>query len=77
MDKKLVVNSALYQDKLIEALDGYNDNGITLKFIEKKGLKLYFEQTGLDTGYEGQSVMKKIIRSNDWAKTLYFSITFE
>ena len=73
----MVVNSALNQDKIIEALDGYDANGITLKFIEKKGMKLIFEHTGLEEGYEGQAVMKKIIRSNEWAKTLYFSISFE
>lgn len=74
---KLVVNSALYQDKLINFLDGYDQDGITLKFIEKKGLKLIFDFTGVEPGYDGQSVMKKIIRSQDWAKTLYFSISFE
>lgn len=74
---KLVVNSALAQDKLIEFLDGYDKDGITLKYLDKKGLKLFFEFTGLTPGYEAQSTMKSIIRSQEWAKTLYFSITFE
>lgn len=74
---KCVINTALLQDKVIESLDGYDKDGITLKYVEKKGLKLFFDFTGVEPGYEGQSTIKKIVKSFDWAKTLYFSVTFE
>lgn len=78
MDKKLVVSSALSQDKFIEFLDGYDKDGITLKFVEKKGIKLYFEFTGLEPGYPAQDKVKHLLRNEtDWARSVYFAVSFE
>ena len=70
---KYKVGTALNVDKIIEFLDGYNKDGITMKYIEKSGMYLIFEVEGI-SGQEGIDYIKHAIRSNDWAKALYFSV---
>ena len=67
------IGAALSQDKIMEFMDGYNKDGITAKFVEKQGINMIFEVEGI-SGQAGIDYFKHAIRSNDWAKALYFAV---
>ena len=60
--------------KVKNVLDGYEDGDIKISFLKEDGMTLYFEIEGID-GYDAQSLAKKIIRSNDWGNSIYFSVS--
>ena len=72
----LVVNAPLLTDKVKNVLDGYDKDGITIKFRAQKGMRLEFDITGID-GYDAVSLAKHIVRKNDWGNALYFSASVE
>ncbi|NLZ75665.1 MAG: hypothetical protein GX914_04090 [Erysipelotrichia bacterium] len=74
--RKLVVNSALMANEIIDVLDGYKENEVEIKFLEKKGVKLFFEINGIEEN-NAINLVKKIIKSNDWSKSLYFYVALE
>lgn len=74
--RKLVVNSSLMANEIIDVLDGYKENEVEIKFLEKKGVKLFFEINGIEEN-NAINLVKKIIKSNDWSKSLYFYVALE
>ena len=74
--KKLVISAPMCADRIIELFDGYSQDGIEIKYLSKNGMKLYFDINGIE-GDEAVSMAKKMLRSTDWAKSLYFYVTME
>ena len=72
----LIVNAPLLTDKVKETLDGYDKDGITIRFVSRAGMRMEFEIEGID-GYDAVSYVKKVIRSYDWGNALYFSVAMQ
>lgn len=72
----LVVRAPLLTHKVREVLDGYDKDGIVIRFRRQEGMRLEFDITGVG-GYNAVSLAKRIVRSYDWGNTLYFSVTME
>jgi len=72
----LVVNAPLLTDKVKDTLDGYDKEGISIRFVRRAGMRMEFEIDGVD-GYDAVSFVKKVIRSYDWGNALYFSVAME
>ena len=72
----LVVNAPLLTDKVKDTLDGYDKDGISIRFVRRAGMRMEFEIDGVD-GYDAVSFVKKVIRSYDWGNALYFSVAME
>lgn len=70
---KLFVNTPLMNDKIINLLEEYKENGVEFKFIKKTGIKLEFEASNLD-GQTASSLVKTLIRDSEFGKVLYFSV---
>jgi len=65
------VSSAVQQDKIIELLNNYNEEGIHFSFKEKKGINLYFETNAIDLE-QASKLAKTAIKSQPWGSVLYF-----
>ena len=72
----LIVNAPLLTDKVKDTLDGYDKEGISIRFVRRAGMRMEFEIDGID-GYDAVSFVKKVIRSYDWGNALYFSVAME
>jgi len=72
----VIVNSPLKTENVVEVLDGYDKNGVTYKLIKKEGMKLTFQVEGVDR-IGAIDLTKKIIRSYDFGKVLYFQVKVE
>ncbi len=71
----LIVNAPLMTDRVRSALDGYDKDGVTIRFVSREGMKLAFEMTGL-AGYDAVDFVKKLIRSHDFGNALYFQVAW-
>jgi hypothetical protein len=65
------ISSAVHQDKIIELLNGYNEQGIQFSFKEKKGINLYFETNAEDLE-KASNLTKSAIKKQPWGSVLYF-----
>lgn len=72
----ILLNAPIQQDKIIDTLTHYSENGVSYKFIKKNGMKLYFEST-LENEEEAAQLAKKIIKGTDYGAILYFQATVE
>jgi len=72
----IVLNAPVQQDKIIETLTTYNEEGLTFEFIEKKGMKLYFNTNATDLEATAKKV-KEIIKETPYGAVLYFQVTAE
>lgn len=71
----LIVNAPLMTDRVRAVLDGYDKDGVTIRFVSREGMKLAFEMTGL-VGYDAVDFVKKLIRSHDFGNALYFQVAW-
>lgn len=67
------VNSALQQDKIIELLNAYDEEGIQFTFSKKVGISLLFETT-IDDLEKAAKTAKAAIKSQGWGSVLYFQV---
>lgn len=65
------ISAAVHQDKIIELLNHYNEDGVQFSFIEKKGINLYFE-TNLEDLERASKLVSSAIKSQPWGTVLYF-----
>lgn len=65
------INSAQGQDKIIELLNAYDQDGISYSFKEKKGIKLIFTVTGDEEAAAKNA--KTLIKAQPWGGVLYFN----
>lgn len=68
----LIVKAPLLTDKVCEVLDGYVQDGVTIRLLNRKGMELEFEMTG-KSGFDAVGLAKEIVRSHDFGNALYFS----
>jgi len=71
---KIIVNSPLMRDKIIQAVDGYKKGDVEIKFISQQGISVTFEVIGLE-GTAAIDLVKSIIKSQEFGKVLYFQVT--
>ena len=74
----IIVKTPLMQDKIMELLDGGAFDGVVFSFVEKKGMALTFSASGdnLDS-IDVEAVVKKAIKSTEYGKGIYFSVSLE
>lgn len=72
----ILLNAPIQQDKIIDTLTHYSEDGVSYTFVKKAGMKLYFETTA-DNEEEAAQLAKKIIKSTDYGSVLYFQATVE
>jgi hypothetical protein len=70
---KIIINAPIMNDKIINLLSEYKENGVEFNFIKKTGIKLEFEVSNID-GQSASSLAKSLIRESDFGKVLYFSV---
>lgn len=70
------ISSAMQQEQIKELLTGYNEDGVTFTFKEKKGIKLYFETSAEDKD-AALRLVKDMIKGTPWGKVLYFNAIVE
>lgn len=70
----LVDVSAVFEHpKFIEALDGYTQGDVSVKFIEEEKMKMVFEVTGLE-GEDAITFVKQYLKSFKWTVSIYFTV---
>ncbi|SBV92520.1 conserved hypothetical protein [uncultured Eubacteriales bacterium] len=72
----LIISTPLKADQVKEVLDGYQKDGVTIRFLQKDGMRLRFEVTGVK-GYDATDLAKSIIRSHEFGNALYFSAMWQ
>ncbi len=72
----LIVSTPLKQEEVRAALDGYNQDGVTIRFVRKMGIQLQFDVIGAE-GYAAVDLAKAIIRSHPFGNALYFSASWQ
>ena len=72
----IVLNAPVQQDKIIETLTSFNEEGISYEFVEKKGIKLYFK-SATDDQEAAAKKAKEIIKGTPYGGVLYFQVTVE
>ncbi|MBT2217209.1 hypothetical protein KK120_15375 [Virgibacillus dakarensis] len=65
------ISSAVQQDKIIELLSNYREEGTQFSFKDKKGINLYFE-TNTDDLEKAAKLAKSAIKNQPWGSVLYF-----
>lgn len=70
--KMITINSAMQQDNIKELLEGLNNEEITYKFKEKKGIQLIFYITG--DKEQAVRLAKDTIKGTPWGHVLYFNV---
>ncbi|MFV0557544.1 MAG: hypothetical protein ACK5MW_02755 [Enterococcus sp.] len=63
------IASALQQEAIKELLNNYDEAGISYRFTEKKGIKLFFEVTG-DAEVAAKKA-KELIKAQSWGGVLF------
>jgi chorismate mutase len=68
----ITVSSAMQQENIKKLLESIENEAITYKFKEKKGIQLIFEITGdKDAAIR---LAKDAIKAEEWGKVLYFNV---
>jgi hypothetical protein len=70
---KIIVNSALMGNQIIDTLTSYKNDNVNYEFISKSGIKIEFEVTEMEKT-AAIDLTKKIIRSQDFGNALYFQV---
>ena len=74
----VVVKSALMADKIKELLDGKTIDGVSFSFVDKKGMDMTFHAACAGAGdIDAAAVVKTAIKSTDYGKGIYFSVSNE
>ncbi|MFD1464901.1 hypothetical protein ACFQ4L_02185 [Lapidilactobacillus mulanensis] len=72
----IFLNAPIMQDKIIEFVNGYTENGLTFKLKSQKGMKLVFETNAEDLEAAAKLV-KNAIHAQSWGAVLYFQAGVE
>ncbi|MFB1050618.1 hypothetical protein [Paraliobacillus sp. JSM ZJ581] len=68
------ISSAVHQDKIIDLLNNYKEDGVEFSYKEKKGINLYFE-TNMKNLEDASKLVKKVIKGQPWGTVLYFRVS--
>lgn len=69
----IFVNSALYLDKMIAVLEAYDQDGVTFKLNDKKGMRATFSTTATDLDAAAKAA-KAEIKKQSWASAILFQV---
>ena len=69
----IYINCPLKQEYIIDLLENATDSKFTFKFVEKQGIKMTFD-AGTDDIDAAIAEAKRLIKSTDFGKVLYFQI---
>ncbi|MGK4179119.1 hypothetical protein [Lapidilactobacillus dextrinicus] len=72
----IFLNAPIQQDKIIDLLNNYNEDGVTFKLKSKNGMKLVFE-TNMDDLEAAAALAKSTIKKQSWGTVLYFQAGVE
>ncbi|MBC2021342.1 hypothetical protein HCA81_09810 [Listeria booriae] len=72
----IVISSPMKRDFFVETLEKYNENDVTFKKVDEKGIKLYFETTAEDEE-AAVRIAKDVMKATDIGAVLYFQVTVE
>ncbi|MFC6314266.1 hypothetical protein ACFQHW_01605 [Lapidilactobacillus achengensis] len=72
----IFLNAPISQDKIIDLLNSYNENGVSFKLKSKNGMKLVFETTADDLEAAAK-LAKSLIKAQSWGMVLYFQAGVE
>lgn len=67
---KIIVNVAMKQDDIIKTVEAIE--GLEAKFVEKKGLKLYFEVN--ESQKDPAAYVKKVLKAVPQYGALYYAV---
>ena len=71
--KSILVRTALKAQDIQKLLEASNQDGVTFKFISKKGLDMEF-LVDCDENTDAAAIAKSLIKSTDYGSALYFSV---
>lgn len=71
VEEMIEISAAVHQDKIIELLNKYNEEGIQFSFKEKKGINLYFETNAEDLE-KASKLVRSAIKNQQWGSVLFF-----
>ncbi|TGD22317.1 hypothetical protein EGT49_09230 [Companilactobacillus suantsaicola] len=72
----IFLNVPAQQDKIIELLNNYDQDGLTFDFVDKKGLKLRFKTNATDLDAAAKTA-KAAVKAEVWGSMLSFQAGFE
>ena len=74
----VIIKTPIMHDKIKELLDGGVFDGVVFSYVEKKGISLVFQVSGdnIET-VDAAAIAKKAIKSTEYGKGIYFSVTQE
>ncbi|GEL14038.1 hypothetical protein FC15_GL000197 [Lapidilactobacillus concavus DSM 17758] len=72
----IFLNAPIMQDKIIDFMNSYNENGLTFKLKSKNGMKLVFETNAEDLEAAAKAA-KNAIHAQPWGTVLYFQAGVE
>lgn len=72
----IFVNSPLMQDKIIDLLNNFDEDGITFEFVDKQGMKMRFKTNADDTEAAAKRA-KSAIKAQDWGTAIFFQAAAE
>jgi len=67
------VNSAMQQEKIIDLLNDFDEEGITFTYSKKQGISLFFETNAEDLE-KAAKLAKSTITGQTWGSVLYFQV---
>ncbi|MFD1392349.1 hypothetical protein ACFQ3L_01955 [Lacticaseibacillus jixianensis] len=69
----IFVNSALYLDKMVAVLEAYDEDGVSFKLNDKKGMRATFTTTATDLDAAAKTA-KAEIKKQSWASAILFQV---
>lgn len=69
----VIVRTPLKADQIQALLDGYQSDGVSLRFLSRSGISLTFQCEGIDSA-GAIALVKALIRNTDYGKVLNFSV---
>ncbi|WP_318764790.1 hypothetical protein [Lactiplantibacillus carotarum] len=72
----IFLNAPVAQDKIIDLLNNYDNDGVSFEFVDKQGMKLRFKtnQTDLEAAAK---LAKSAIKAESWGSVLFFQAGVE
>lgn len=71
---KIIIQTPLKNEEIKALLEEKEHNGVQYRFAGKKGIGMEFEAAG-ENEKSAVDIAKQIIKSTDWGKVLYFTVS--
>lgn len=72
----IFLNAPIQQDKIIDLLNNYNEDGVSFQLKSQNGMKLVFE-TNMEDLDAAAALAKSTIKKQPWGTVLYFQAGVE